>query len=322
MCAGRRPWPGMAERHIECRVPEPAGGQRADKVFASRFGDISRARLQRAFAAGAVTFEGEVIDKRFKVRAGGLLRATLTEPDSEGGPRAVEIPLSIVHEDDHLIVVDKPAGMVVHPGSGTGENTLVHALLHHTGGALSRVGAPERPGIVHRLDKETSGLIAVAKTDAVHHCLAAAFSDRRTFKRYAALVHGVPRRSEGTITDPIGRHPVARTKMTVREDGRFARTDWSVERSFGAGATLMDCVIQTGRTHQIRVHLSAAGHPLLGDVSYGFKANRLPGIEVPRVMLHAAALELPNPAGEGELRFRAALPEDFNRLMRRLESEG
>jgi len=200
--------------------------------------------------------------------------------------------------------------MVTHPGSGTGEDTLVHALLHHCG-ALSGVGAPDRPGIVHRLDKETSGLIVVAKTDAAHHGLAAAFSGRETYKRYAALVLGLPKRSSGCCAEPIGRHPVVRTRMAVVPSGRSARTDWNLERTFGKRAARLGCVIHTGRTHQIRVHLSHLGHPLLGDDSYGFKPARLPDVAVPRVMLHATELRLPHPSGSKELRLSAPLPGDF-----------
>ncbi|MFP4069093.1 MAG: RluA family pseudouridine synthase [Opitutales bacterium] len=301
----------MPERVIELQVPALSEATRADKVFAAEFEDVSRARLQRAFDAGRVTFEGEVIDKKVKLTRPGLLRAVLDEPDPEAGPRPVDLPLDVVYEDDSLLVVNKAPGMVTHPGSGTGADTLVHALLHHCGERLSGVGAPERPGIVHRLDKETSGLIVVAKTDAAHHKLAAAFGARDTVKRYTALVLGVPRKSSGSCRDPIGRHPVARTRMAVRKDGREAHTDWSVAESFGKNAACLRCVIHTGRTHQIRVHLNALGHPLLGDATYGFKPNQLPGIAVPRVMLHSTELQIPHP-GRGEpMRFEAPLPEDF-----------
>ncbi|MGB0409326.1 MAG: RluA family pseudouridine synthase [Opitutales bacterium] len=301
----------MAERVIEFAVPDGVAGVRADRLFAAEFEDVSRARLQRAFKAGQVTFDGEVIEKRFKVKRPGVLRAVLDEPEFDAPPRPVDLPLDIVHEDESIIVVNKAPGMVTHPGSGTFEDTLVHALLHHCGDQLSGVGAPDRPGIVHRLDKETSGLIVVAKTDKAHHRLAAAFSARETYKRYTALVLGLPKQSSGSCVEPIGRHPVVRTRMSVQKNGRDAHTDWKVELALGNQAARVSCVIHTGRTHQIRVHMSHLGHPLLGDTTYGFKANRLAGIAVPRVMLHATELRLTHPES-GELSsYQTPLPEDM-----------
>ena len=308
----------MAERIIEFQVPEGVKSGRADKIFASKFEDVSRARLQRAFDAGQVTFEGEVIDKRFKVMRAGLLRASLDEPNAAAGPIAVAIPLEIIYEDDAIVVVNKPVGMVTHPGSGTGDDTLVHALLHHTGGQLSSVGAPDRPGIVHRLDKETTGLIVVAKTDLAHHKLAAAFAERETYKRYLALVLGVPSRPSGSFKDSIGRHPVIRTRMAAIPNGRTAHTDWTIEERFRDRAALVGCVIHTGRTHQIRVHMSHWKHPLLGDATYGFKANRLKGIDVPRVMLHSTELHVQHPERDELMRFVAPLPQDFKELIEAL----
>lgn len=304
----------MAERIIEFSVPAGIKPERADKIFAAEFDDISRTRLQKAFEAERVTFDGVVIDKRFKIDRSGLLRAVLEEVKMEDCPTPVDIPLEIVYEDAAMIVVNKPAGMVTHPGNGTGEDTLVHALLHYTKGQLSAVGAPERPGIVHRLDKETTGLIVVAKTDQAHHRLAAAFSERKVYKRYCALVTGVPSKASGTCKEPIGRHPVVRTRMAIANSGKPAHTDWSVEQRFGDKAVLVHCVIHTGRTHQIRVHMSGIGHPLLGDTTYGFKPNQLKGIEVPRVMLHAAELKIPHPEHDKQMHFEAALPEDFERM--------
>lgn len=305
----------MSEQVIEYKVPDDASGERADKVFAAGVESISRARLQKAFAAGRVTFNGLVIESSCKLSSGGTLRAVLETPDAASGPRAVPIPLSIVHEDPSIIVVNKAAGMVTHPGSGTDESTLVHALLHHTDGHLSSVGAPERPGIVHRLDKDTTGLIVVAKTDPAHYHLVRAFSERMTFKRYSALVLGSPTQSSGSIKERIGRHPVHRTRMAIHSGGREAHTDWSVEKRFGTSAALVHCVIHTGRTHQIRVHLSHLKHPLLADTTYGYKANRLKHIAVPRVMLHAAELEFPHPDTGEKVHFSAPVPNDFNEVM-------
>lgn len=308
----------VPQRIIEFVVPQGTKSQRADKLFAAEFEDISRARLQRAFDVGQVTFDGEVIDKRFKIARGGLLRAAMDEPEFEAPPLPVDLPLTIVYEDASIVVVNKAPGMVTHPGSGTGEDTLVHALLHHCGGRLSSIGAPDRPGIVHRLDKETSGLIVVAKTDKAHHKLAAAFSARETYKRYTALVLTVPKKSSGSCHELIGRHPVVRTRMAVQKRGREAHTDWKLEAAFGKQAALVSCVIHTGRTHQIRVHLSHLGHPLLGDSIYGFKATRLKGIEVPRVMLHSTELRVPHPESGSEMCFEAALPDDFTVMLNQL----
>lgn len=305
----------MPERIIEFAVPSGIKSQRADKLFAAELEDVSRARLQRAFEAGQVTFDGEVIDKRFKIACAGLLQAVLEEPQFDAPPKPVDLPLDVVYEDESIVVVNKAPGMITHPGSGTGDDTLVHALLHHCGGQLSSVGAPDRPGIVHRLDKETSGLIVVAKTDKAHHKLAAAFSERETYKRYTALVLGLPKRSSGSCHEPIGRHPVVRTRMAVQKHGREAHTDWKLEESFGTEAALVSCVIHTGRTHQIRVHMSHLRHPLLGDTTYGFKPNRLKGVTVPRVMLHSTELRVAHPESGSEMRFEAKIPDDFTRLI-------
>lgn len=309
----------MLERVIEYQVPEGTPAGRADKIFAAQFEDISRVRLQKAFEAGQVSFDGATIDKRFKVNRPGLLRAVLEEPNFDAPPEPVDIPLNVVFEDESVIVINKAPGMITHPGSGTSNDTLVHALLHHCGEHLSTVGAPDRPGIVHRLDKETSGLIIVAKTDAAHHKLAAAFSQRQTYKRYTALVLGVPKRSSGSCREPIARHPVVRTRMAVQKNGREAHTDWELKQPFGKEASLVSCVIHTGRTHQIRVHMSHLGHPLLGDSTYGFKAGRLKGVAVPRVMLHSTELRIAHPESGETMDFHAQLPEDFENLLGQFE---
>ncbi len=310
----------MIERVIEFTVPDGSEVMRADKVFAAQFDDISRARLQRAFEAGQVTFDGETIDKRFKIIRAGTLRATLKEAKFDSSPKAVNIPLNIIYEDASLIVVNKASGMVTHPGSGTGENTLVHALLHHCGKNLSRIGTPNRPGIVHRLDKETSGLIVVAKNDRAHHKLAESFSERKTHKHYTALVMGIPKSSRGTIKAPIGRHPTKRTRMAVVPKGKPAHTDWQVETRYGQDAALISCVIHTGRTHQIRVHMSEMRFPLLGDCIYGFKPGRLKEIQVPRIMLHATELRIQHPDRDELMEFNAPLPADFGEVISQLEA--
>ena len=306
----------MAERIIEFSVPAGIEPERADKIFAAECDDVSRTRLQKAFESGRVTFDGEIIDKRFKINRPGLLRVALETVKSDEGPRAVDIPLDIIYEDASMIVVNKSAGMVTHPGNGTDENTLVHALLHYTKGHLSTVGAPERPGIIHRLDKETTGLIVVAKTDKAHHRLAAAFNEREVYKRYCALVAGVPGKASGTCKEPIGRHPVVRTRMAITTTGKPAHTDWSVEQTFGDEFSLLHCIIHTGRTHQIRVHMSGMRHPLLGDTTYGFKPSQLKAIKVTRVMLHAAELKISHPDRDEPMHFEAALPNDFKQIIK------
>ncbi len=308
----------MPDRIIEFNVPANTNAGRADKLFAAEFDDISRARLQRAFDAGQVTFDGVAIDKRFKVNRAGLLRAVLEEPQFDAAPVAVDLPLDVIYEDESILVVNKAPGMITHPGSGTGDNTLVHALLHHCGENLSSIGAPDRPGIVHRLDKETSGLIIIAKNDTAHHKLAAAFSERKTYKRYTALVMGIPKVSKGTIKEPIGRHPVVRTRMAVVHSGKAAHTDWKVEARFGQRAAHISCVIHTGRTHQIRVHMSELRFPLLGDITYGFKPGRLKEVKVPRVMLHSTELRIQHPERDEMMTFEAPLPADFEAVIAQL----
>ena len=216
------------------------------------------------------------------------------------------IPLSVVFEDDDFLVIDKPAGMVVHPAAGHGSGTLVNALLGR-GGTWSAAGGEERPGIVHRLDKGTSGLMVVARNDVSHRALAAQLSDRTLSRTYQAIVRGVVKAQAGELEGPIGRHPRDRKRMAVVRAGRFARTRYAVLERRRAH-TLLRCDLDTGRTHQIRVHLAALGHPLAGDVEYG---GRKPG-EPPRPMLHAWRLRLRHPRTGEEMSFEAAPPEDFN----------
>jgi len=291
---------------------------RADKVLAGAFPAHSRAALQRAFEAGLVRRHGAVIAKSDEVSAGDDLEFTLPEPQP-AGLRPVPIPLDLLYEDDHLLALNKPSGMVVHPGAGTGEDTVVHALLAHCAGQLSGVGGVERPGIVHRIDKETSGVLLVAKDDAAHRGLSEQFAGRHLRKEYLALVAGVPRLRAGVIERSISRHPVHRERMTTGEGGRPARTDWEVVEAFGDRAALLRCRIHTGRTHQIRVHLKSIGHPVLGDATYGWK--RGPGMPaVPRVMLHAERIAFLHPVTARPLDLRAPLPADFAGLLATLRA--
>ncbi|WP_415907662.1 RluA family pseudouridine synthase [Oleiharenicola sp. Vm1] len=294
-------------------VPEGSRRERTDKVLAHAFPEHSRAAIQRAIAAGLVKVNGKVAAQSDDVRGGQAIEFSLPEV-KPAELKPVDIPLDVIFEDKHLIVLNKPAGMVVHPGVGTGEDTLVHALLAHCAGELSGVGGVERPGIVHRIDKETTGLLVVAKNDAAHRALSDQFASRTLLKEYVALVSGVPKAMSGVIDRAIARHPVHRHRMTTGEGGRPARTDWVVLEKFGEAAALVRCRIHSGRTHQIRVHLKSIGHPLLGDPTYGWKQHpAMPA--VPRVMLHAEHLVLTHPVSGKILDLRAPLPADFEALL-------
>jgi 23S rRNA pseudouridine1911/1915/1917 synthase len=299
-------------------VPPQIRRTRADKVLAAAFPEHSRAALQRAFEAGLVRRNGVALAKSDDVKAGDTLEFVLPElVPAELKP--VAIPLGVLYEDEHLLAINKAAGMVVHPGVGTGEDTLVHALLAHCAGGLSGVGGVERPGIVHRLDKETSGVLLAAKNDAAHRGLSEQFAGRHLRKEYLALVSGVPRLQSGVIERAISRHPVHRERMTVGEGGRPARTDWAIVEAFGDKAALLRCRIHSGRTHQIRVHLKSIGHPLLGDKVYGWKPD--PALPAPpRVMLHAERIVFLHPITARPLDVRAPLPEDFEQLLTALRN--
>ena len=276
---------GRSEKLV---IAAEEAGERLDRVLAARVADLSRSRHKALILAGRVAIDGATIrDPGHRVNAGGTITVDVPPPD-EVGLEPENIALEVVFEDDAIIIIDKPAGLVVHPGAGNWTGTLVNALIAHCGESLSGVGGVRRPGIVHRLDKDTSGLLVVAKTDRAHRALSRQFADHgRTGplrRGYLAFVWGVPARPRGTIDKPIDRHPRARDKMAVRAGGREAITHWEVlERYAGLDGTpvasLLACRLETGRTHQIRVHLAAIGHPLLGDDVYGpgfkTKANQL-----------------------------------------------
>ncbi len=296
---------------------------RADKALACFLSaDISRSRLEESFKLGKVLLRGLAIKKNFRLAPGDTLEFVLPEPlPSEVS--AADIPIDVIYEDGDIVVVNKPAGMTVHPGSGTGEDTLAHAMMHHTAGNLSLAGGPMRPGIVHRLDKETSGALVMAKTDAAYYRLVEMFSKRELDKEYLALVCGVPSVRGGIINKPISRHPVFRTKMCASNggEGRDAKTEWRLEKSYGGRAALISCKIYTGRTHQIRVHLSDLGFPILGDYTYRFQKNKMKEIAAPeRVMLHAGRLAFFHPIKpEKFIEAVAEPPEDFKNLEKLLE---
>jgi 23S rRNA pseudouridine1911/1915/1917 synthase len=329
------------ERSEKLVVAAEEAGERLDRVLAARVADLSRSRHKALILAGRVAVDGATIrDPGHRVNAGGTIVVEVPPPDPVGvGPEP--IPLVVVFEDDEIIVIDKPAGLVVHPAAGNWTGTLVNALIAHCGDSLSGVGGVRRPGIVHRLDKNTSGLMVAAKTDRAHRALSRQFADHgRTGplrRGYLAFVWGVPDRPRGTIDRPIDRHPRTRDKMAVRQGGREAVTHFEVlERYAGADgapvASLLACRLETGRTHQIRVHLASIGHPLLGDEVYGpgfkTKANQLaPDAQVAlaalgRQALHAYLLGIEYPSHGDNLEFRSELPDDLSRLRHSLGAQG
>jgi 23S rRNA pseudouridine1911/1915/1917 synthase len=310
----------MSEKIIYT-VPPGWRRARADKVLAAAFPEHSRVALQRAFDAGLVLAAGRAVKRDHTVSGGDVLEFSL--PDTKPSElKAVDIPLDVLFEDKYVLAINKPAGMIVHPGAGTGEDTLVHALLAHCEGELSGIGGVERPGIVHRLDRETSGVMLVAKTDVAHRGLSQQFSERSLQKEYLALVEGAPSLLSGGIRKPIGRNQAQRHKMAVvetEEGGRDAHTDWEVVEKFGTLATLMRCFIHTGRTHQIRVHMKALGHVLLGDVVYGWKKDPDLPKQPERVMLHAEHLVVTHPVTGKQLDLHAPLPKDFKAMVAALK---
>jgi 23S rRNA pseudouridine1911/1915/1917 synthase len=300
-------------------VPEGIRRLRADKALALAFPEHSRTAFHRAFDAGLVLLKGTPITRDRDVTAGDVLEFSFPET-TPTELKAVDIPLDVLFEDKHMLAVNKPSGMIVHPGAATGEDTLVHALLAHCADSLSGIGGVERPGIVHRLDKETTGVIVVAKTDRAHRALADQFATRTLKKEYLALIAGVPQLLSGTIDRAISRHPTHRHKMTVGEGGKPARTAWERVEAYGSIAALLRCQIFTGRTHQIRVHLKSLGHPILGDALYGWKPDPRLAQQPERVMLHAEHLVLAHPISGKELDLRAPLPADFQAMIKTLRA--
>ncbi len=298
-------------------VPLGIKQARADKILAQEFPEHSRVALQRAFDAGLVILNECAIKRGQNVSAGDVLSFKLPEVIGTDLTPA-NIPLDILWEDQDIIALNKPAGMVVHPGAATGGDTLVHALLSHCAGSLSGVGGVERPGIVHRLDRETSGVMLVAKNDPAHRGLSEQFASRTLQKEYLALMTGKPELLSGIIDKPIGRNQTQRHKMSVADsvkNARNARTDWEVVESYGDISTLVRCEIHTGRTHQIRVHLKSLGHIILGDVIYGWKPDVRLSTQPDRVMLHAEHLVFTHPSSGKRMDLRAPLPADMNGMI-------
>ncbi|MGF1530174.1 MAG: RluA family pseudouridine synthase [Puniceicoccaceae bacterium] len=300
---------------VEFRVDEAEGDTRLDRFLAGKIPAVSRTKIQQWIQAGLVRVNGKEATTGGRLTGGDRVEVNRPEtPRNPPGPMAKDLGVEVIYEDDALLVVNKRPGLVVHAGSGTDDETLVNGLLYLSGGRLGIGDDPERPGIVHRLDKETSGVLVAAKTTEALRNLQTQFKARETRKFYNAWVQGRPKARAGTIDAPIGRHPVHRMKMALREDGRGARTDWEVEveRESGGERSLLKCRIHTGRTHQIRVHLSSLGHPILGDQLYGFRPRSFVGLLPPRVMLHASSLTLTHPSSGEMMTFTTPLPEDFN----------
>lgn len=312
-------------------------GQRLDKVIASHADGISRALVQKLMKAGHLQHDGAAItDGKHKVEDDQTY--TLTLPESK--PTSMEpanIPLDIVYEDNDLLVINKQAGLTVHPGAGTGDDTLVHALLYHCGDSLSNIGGEDRPGIVHRLDRDTSGLMVVAKNDATHRALAEQLEAREISRTYHAYIWGVPTPSAGTIRTLIDRDNRDRTKMAVHQKkGRNAVTHYRVIERYGHGlASLVECKLETGRTHQIRVHMAYLGHPIIGDSTYSRGHNpkipkELKGLDIsaihnaPRHMLHACSIAFEHPKSAEMMQFSCNHPspttEDINSVIEHLKN--
>src|SRR3954468_12642793 len=305
---------------INAIVAADAEGWRLDRALAAALPTLSRERVKALIGGGQVTGpEGSLVrDPSAKAVPGGAYRLVVPEPEPAHN-EAQDIALEIVFEDDHLLVVDKPAGMVVHPAAGNYDGTLVNALLHHCAGRLSGIGGVARPGIVHRIDKDTSGLLVVAKTDVAHEGLAKQFADHSIDRRYLAIVSGVPKASEGTVDAPLARSSANRQKMAIVEGSRGKRAVTHYRRvSILHDAALVECRLETGRTHQVRVHMASIGHPLLGDPVYGGagKMHRklLNDLQFHRQALHAAELGFIHPVTKHRLSFASAMPPDMQEL--------
>ena len=292
-----------------------AGGERLDAFLAGRVEDLTRSAAQKLLEKGAVTIAGRPAKKNEKTTPGMTVEIELPDPEPiDVLPQ--NIPLDVVYEDADVIVINKPVGLVVHPAPGHPDGTLVNALLYHCGDSLSGINGQLRPGIVHRIDRDTSGLIIAAKNDKAHLALAEQLQDHSLARVYEAVVHGNFREDEGTVDAPIGRHPIDRKKMAIdRKDGRRAVTHWTVLGRYN-GFTHIQCRLETGRTHQIRVHMASIGHPLVGDPVYGGNRKSLPGLT--GQCLHARKLRFVHPSTRELVEVECPLPDWFERVLRQI----
>ncbi len=327
------------DRIVQAVAGEEDAGSRLDRFLAMRISDLSRSRLKLLLLGKQVLLNGKTIgDPAYRVKPGDKVEVRVPPPEP-ARPKAEAIPLAIVHEDDELIVIDKPAGLVVHPAPGNRDGTLVNALIAHCGDSLSGIGGEKRPGIVHRLDKDTSGLLVVAKTDRAHQALSHQFADHgrdgALVRGYLALVWGVPEPRRGVIDAPIMRDPKSRERMAVLPGGRRAVTRYEIHDRYAGKdglpvASLIECRLETGRTHQIRVHLTRIGHPLLGDPVYGAGFRTKESQLTPkaakafdklrRQALHAYLLGFVHPVTGKKLTFESRLPPELFRLVEALKS--
>ncbi len=325
----------VKESKLSFTVDEAHAGLRVDKFLSLVCGELSRSRLQALIADEHVYVNGDVLkSSSLKVGVGDVFDICVPPP-APSEPKAQNIPLDIVYEDEDLLVINKAAGMVVHPGAGNWDNTLVNALLYHCGDSLSGIGGVLRPGIVHRLDKDTSGLIIAAKNDYAHRHLSQQLADRSLSRLYHALILGIPLPVKGIVDRPIGRHRHNRLKMSVMSSSpKEARTHYKVVQNFSDALALVECKLESGRTHQIRVHMEAIGHPLIGDKLYGLQQTALIAkmkkagydndfikeiIAIPRQMLFAREVSFIHPRLEKSMQFNCSAPDDMANILKKLE---
>ena len=298
---------------ILLRASEESKNQRLDAFLASSLDGLTRSQATRLIESGEVAVNGRAVSKSYKLAGGEDIAVTLPEPEPvEAVPQ--DIPLDVVYEDADVIVVNKPSGMVVHPAPGHPDGTLVNALLYHCAGTLSGIGGALRPGIVHRIDRDTSGLIIAAKNDAAHQYLSAQLADHTLARTYECIVVGKLREDRGTVDAPIARHPTDRKRMAVVAGGREAVTHWEVIARY-PGYTHVRCQLETGRTHQIRVHMAYIGHPILGDTVYGAK-KEVPGLT--GQCLHAVGLRFLHPRTHEVVELSCPLPDEFTRMLQKI----
>ena len=298
---------------IRLRASEESKNQRLDAFLASSLDGLTRSQATRLIESGEVAVNERAVSKSYKLAGGEDIAVTLPEPEPvEAVPQ--DIPLDVVYEDADVIVVNKPSGMVVHPAPGHPDGTLVNALLYHCAGTLSGIGGALRPGIVHRIDRDTSGLIIAAKNDAAHQYLSAQLADHTLARTYECIVVGALREDRGTVDAPIARHPTGRKRMAVVAGGREAVTHWEVIARY-PGYTHVRCRLETGRTHQIRVHMAYIGHPILGDTVYGAK-KEVPGLT--GQCLHAVGLRFLHPRTHEVVELSCPLPEEFTRMLQKI----
>lgn len=293
------------------------GGERIDRFLSEEIADLSRSYIQKLLKEGSISVNGKAVKANYKVNAGDEILVEIPEPEM---PDILpeDIPLDILYEDDDILIVNKPKGMVVHPAPGHYSHTLVNAVLYHCGSRLSGINGVLRPGIVHRIDMDTTGSLLICKNDRAHQILAEELKEHSITRRYHAIVHGNLKEDTGTVNAPIGRHPVDRKKMSTKSSsGRHAVTHYRVLERFG-DFTYIECELETGRTHQIRVHMSSIGHPILGDAVYG--PARCP-FRLQGQTLHAKILGIRHPSTGEYMEFDAPLPEYFSELLERLRKQ-